>query len=60
MKKTLLINFDNQTAELLAALKESIQSVLFDQGCEVVILEDHDEATLMEVSVANIGVLQKL
>lgn len=60
MKKTIVINFDDKTAELLSALQESISSVLYEHGCEVSMIEDHDEATLMEVSVADIGVLEKL
>ncbi len=60
MKKTIIINCDDSTAELQEALKESISSVLHDHGCDVSLFEEHDEATLMEVSVANIGALQNL
>lgn len=52
--KTIVINFDDKSAELLENLKQSIADVLYEYGCDVDSFDDHDEAVLMEVSVPNL------
>lgn len=58
MKKTIVINFDDKTADLLLALQESISHVLEEHGCDIHVIDDHDEATLLEVKIPDIGALE--
>ena len=55
MKRSIIINFSNESADLLEALQKSIEVVLYDAGCNISINEEHNDTNFLTVEVANLS-----